>query len=217
MRIRRLKKLVRVMQALPDDIKNREALKNINVPPNKSFDFRFNLFAGLISIVADDIPALKKYYTREDKYDSNGEVVLNPYSDYTTLWEWALRRYLGVDLAKWASFNSELWGNDKMRKSPWCYREGFSRLTFDIKGSEALFNYHIIDHLAGVCERIDNLSLKQKIPLVYDNIGGRAGVFVMLIAWAFVAANVFPYGWSHFIALWLSLTAINLFYVFYMY
>jgi hypothetical protein len=31
MRIRRLKKLVRVMQALPDDIKNREALKNINV------------------------------------------------------------------------------------------------------------------------------------------------------------------------------------------
>jgi hypothetical protein len=35
--------------------------------------------------------------------------------------------------------------------------------------------------LAGVCERIDNLSLKQKIPLDYDNIGGRAGVFVMLI------------------------------------
>jgi hypothetical protein len=217
MKMRRLKKLVRVLQALPDEVKNRDASKNVNVPLNRDSDFRFSSFAGLISIVAEDIPALKKHYTREDKYDSQGEVVLNPYTDYDYYWEHALSRYLGVDLAKWASQNSELWGNDEMSKLDWCYREGFSRLTFDKKGSETLFNYHIIDQLAGICERIDDLSLKQKISLVYDNIGGRAGVFAMLVAWACVAVNVFPYSWSHFIALWLSLTAINLFYVFYMY
>jgi hypothetical protein len=42
MRIRRLKKLVRVMQALPDDIKNREALKSIGIILTERLEWFFD-------------------------------------------------------------------------------------------------------------------------------------------------------------------------------
>ena len=84
MRIRRLKKLVRALEALPDDIKNMKASENVNLPLNRDSDFRFDSFAGLISIVADDIPALKKHYQYEDEYDSKNCIVLNPSVRYTS-------------------------------------------------------------------------------------------------------------------------------------
>jgi hypothetical protein len=47
--MRRLKKLVRALEALPEDIKNRDVCKNVNVPLDADyFEFHFSPFAGLI-------------------------------------------------------------------------------------------------------------------------------------------------------------------------
>ena len=213
MRIRRLKKLVRALEALPDDIKNMKASENVNLPLDRDSDFRFDSFAGLISIVADDIPALKKHYAREDEYDYNGGIILNPFSDYTTLWEWALRRYLGVKLEDWVSVNSELWGNDETIKPPRLYREGFASLAFDMKGSEVLTNRHIINHLICVLNRYKSLSLKDKVVLFINNKGGFKIVFILLLASAYMTliiyANMFPFNSLDFMTIWLSITAIT--------
>ncbi|SSC06928.1 hypothetical protein [bacterium endosymbiont of Bathymodiolus sp. 5 South] len=171
-KMRRLKKLVRALEALPEDIKNRDVCKNVNVPLDADyFEFHFSPFAGLISVVAEDIPALKKYYHPKDEYDSQGEVVLNIYTDYNPYWNDALRRYLGGNLVDWARHHEELWGNDK---GEFLYDEWDSAYlaSFGKEGFKTLFNYHIINHLKGVCNRYDSLSLKQKISLVWYDIGG---------------------------------------------
>jgi hypothetical protein len=63
--MRRLKELVRVLEALPDEIKNNNALINV---PSKS------PFLGLISIVAEEIPALKRRYKRNAFLSMSGNM-----------------------------------------------------------------------------------------------------------------------------------------------
>jgi hypothetical protein len=199
--MRRLKKLVKALEALPDDIKNRKASENVNLPTNRDF----KSFAGLIHIVAQNIPALKKHYPYKDEYDSKNGIVLKPSLRYTSNWEWALKRYLGANLVDWAGSNSELWGNDKIG-----YSRYFANLTFDMNGSEVLTNRHIINHLICVCNRYKSLSLKDKAALFIDNQGGLKVVFILTLSLGYIAliiyANIFPYNSLHFMAIWLSLT-----------
>ena len=215
MRIRRLKKLVRALKALPDEIKNRDASKNTNptldihFKPFTGLSFVGLSFAGLMHIVAQDIPALKKHYTYDEydikkginKYDSKKGIILKPSFLYTSDWEWALRRYLGDDLANWAGHNSELWGNDKDN-----WRHDFASLTFDMNGSEVLTNRHIINHLICVLNRYKSLSLEYKAVLFIDNKGGFGTALMMLLCYAFVALAMSPYNLLHFMTIWLSLT-----------
>ena len=93
------------------------------------------------------MPTLKKCYKHKIDY--------NPY------WEHALSEYLGADLENWAFSNMELWGNDE---GDFLYSKGvYLYLAFGKEGFKTLFNYHIINHLIGVCNRYDSLSLKEKI------------------------------------------------------
>jgi hypothetical protein len=56
-------------------------------------------FAGLISIVANDIPELKELYAGE-KYCFTG-------------WAEALKKFLGISIEVWAWENPTVWGNYK--------------------------------------------------------------------------------------------------------
>ena len=200
MRIRRLKKLVKALEDLPDDIKNRKASENVNLPTNGDF----KSFAGLIQIVSQNIPALKKHYQYEDEYDSKNGIVLKPSLRYTSNWEWALKRYLGANLADWACSNSELWGNDKIG-----YSRDFSSLTFDMNGPEVLTNRHIINHLVCVCNRYKSLSLKDKVVLFIDNKDGVVQVLIFLFWYALIAFSMAHNNLLHFMTIWLSLAVIT--------
>jgi hypothetical protein len=219
MRIRRLKKLVRALKALPDEIKNRDASKNTNptldihFKPFTGLSFVGLSFAGLMHIVAQDIPALKKHYTYDEydikngrnKYDSKNGIVLKTSCLYTEDWERALRRYLGVDLADWASSNSVLWGNDKVSYNLGFF-SGFSSLAFDMNGSGFLTNRHIINHLICVCNRYKSLSLKDKAVLFIDNQGGFRVVLLLVVLFAYISFATVHYNLLHFMIMWLSIT-----------
>ena len=159
MKMRRLIKLVKVMQTLPDDVMNRDALTN---------ESNCNPLLGLISIVAEDIPKLKKYY-KHSKYDN-------------LKWKEALDDYLGVDLSEWSHWNSELWGNNygdflfwDFRYITMNYRYSFVALGKEplgtigtFKGAEELdilYNFYIVNHLIKIINKWRLLTFKEKFNL----------------------------------------------------
>ena len=140
MKMRRLIKLVRAMQSLPDDVMNNNPFMNV---PDCS------PFLGLVSIVAEKIPALKKHYNY-DRYDDSK-------------WEQALTDYLGDDLAGWAGRNSELWGNEM---GYFIYSSGVSFYpSFSSSPVRFIANYHIVYHLLRTCIRWKCLTFVEKINL----------------------------------------------------
>lgn len=163
--MRRLKKLVRALEALPEDIKNRDAFTNV---PNES------PFLGLFRIACKDIPALKGYYEKSCKNNTIFDAT------FDSQWEYALNRYFGVDFVDWitCAFHEELWGNDDGKAydtGRYLYHKGgyaHAQLVFGKENSKTFFNHHIVNHLIGFCNRYDSLSLKQKISLVWYDIGG---------------------------------------------
>jgi hypothetical protein len=88
------KTLVVALEALPKHIKNREVnMDSISEPTCNTA----GCFAGLISIVANDIPELKKLYT---------DTAYNYHS-----WIIAFYRFLETDLTTWAMMNQKKWRN----------------------------------------------------------------------------------------------------------
>jgi hypothetical protein len=87
--------LVDALEALPDEIKNNQVDMNSTFEPACGTP---GCFAGLISIVANDIPELKKHYTSS----------IYSYAE----WAYALRDFLGVSLEVWASENPKIWENE---------------------------------------------------------------------------------------------------------
>ena len=155
LKMTKFNKLVGIMQSLPDDVMNRDAF--INVP-------NCNPFLGLVSIVAEDIPSLKKCY-KHDEYDN-------------LKWEQALTKYLGIDLSDWAYWNNKLWGNDNGDFLFWDFKYSnviYSYIAFgkapigyleSFKGADELdilYNFHIVNHLVSVRFAWSKLSFRERL------------------------------------------------------
>ena len=86
---------VEALEALPDEIKNNQVdMLSIEAPVCGTA----GCFTGLISIVAEYIPALKEQYTSDDYCHAE--------------WKFAINSYLGCIFPKWARDNPKIWGNE---------------------------------------------------------------------------------------------------------
>jgi hypothetical protein len=94
------KTLVEALEALPESIRNNEVNMGSVLEP-KPICGTVGCFAGLISIVANDIPELKEFY-KGNLYD---------YSK----WEVALDSFLECSFRNWAQVNPNIWGNPQGR------------------------------------------------------------------------------------------------------
>jgi hypothetical protein len=118
--------LVDALEALPEDIKNNEVAMNSALKPNP-FCGTAGCFAGLISIVANDIPELKELYAGE-KY-------------CFTEWAEALKKFLGISIEVWAWENPTVWGNYRGANA-YVYNEAWGK-----GAEETLIHNDIIIHL----------------------------------------------------------------------
>jgi hypothetical protein len=95
MNTKHFRTLVEALNRLPEPIKNDYVdMKSTKEPVCGTP----GCFAGLISIVADDIPELKQLYGG-GKY-------------YYSLWEFALNEYLECNFPAWAGRHPEIWDNE---------------------------------------------------------------------------------------------------------
>ena len=120
---------VEALEALPEEIKNNEVDMRSNFEPICG---TAGCFAGLISIVANDIPELKKNYSPRDYSPINYS-----FSD----WAKALQDFLGIGLDMWAWENPTTWGNSK-GISVYAFNEAWGK-----KENEKLIHNDIILHL----------------------------------------------------------------------
>jgi hypothetical protein len=115
---------VEALEALPESIKNNEVDMNSFYEPLCGTP---GCFAGLISIVANDIPELKNNYT---------------FSSYSfSEWAMALQDFLDVGLDDWARENPKIWDN-KNGISVYSYNKAWGK-----KEDEILTHNDIIIHL----------------------------------------------------------------------
>jgi hypothetical protein len=115
---------VEALEALPEEIKNNEVDMQSNFEPVCG---TVACFAGLISIVANDIPELKKHYTSSIYTFSN--------------WGIALQDFLGIGLEVWAWENPTIWENTR-GISVYSFNEAWGK-----KEDETLIHNDIINHL----------------------------------------------------------------------
>ena len=119
--------LVEALEALPKHIRNNEVDMNSIVEPTCG---TAGCFAGLISIVSNDIPELKKLYT---------DTAYNYHS-----WIIALYKFLEVDLTVWAMMNPKKWRNNL---GTYMFRSG---IAFGRAKDDKLTHNMIIIHLRKV-------------------------------------------------------------------
>ena len=126
------KVFIEALEALPEDIKNNEVnMKSVDEPVCGTV----GCFAGLVSIVANEIPELKELYSPDI-----------PNYDYVE-WSNALNVFLGCRFTNWAGRNKVAWGNSEGRRM-------FSDITAFGKGRWDVMNHNdIIVFLRGVYER----------------------------------------------------------------
>ena len=148
----RFKTLVEALEALPDHIKNnRVDMSSLQNPACGTP----GCFAGLISIVANDIPELKKAYAQGDDYSYGAwAVALDEYLEHEGSYEFDTTK-VEISLETWAIEYPEIWGNDKGRVI-FCSVEAFGK-----KFKDKITHNDIIIHLRGVYERWVEF-LKQK-------------------------------------------------------
>ena len=90
------KTLIEALEALPEGIrKNKVNMSSTDEPVCGTV----GCFAGLISIVANEIPELKELYAHKGTY-------------FFHAWVNALNEYLEVNFTEWAKENPEIWGNE---------------------------------------------------------------------------------------------------------
>jgi hypothetical protein len=115
---------VEALEALPEEIKNNKVDMRSNFEPICG---TAGCFAGLISIVANDIPELKKHYTSSIYTFSN--------------WGIALQDFLGIGLEVWAWENPTIWENTR-GISVYSFNEAWGK-----SEDETLIHNDIIIHL----------------------------------------------------------------------
>jgi hypothetical protein len=143
----KLKELVNALDALSDDVKDWDvAMGSIDKPLCGTP----GCHAGLISIVAKDLPELQDIYNDDYRiYDNRYEY---------DIWADALTVFLGFakgrGLEDWAECNPEIWGNEN----------GFvmfsSRSAFTNDPDKQLNHRDIINHWKQVLKNIENEGVK---------------------------------------------------------
>jgi hypothetical protein len=135
---------IEALEALPQDIKDRQVAINdfehfYNKPTAK---IRTNDFGGLIYITSKDIKGLPQLYkkTRKELDACTGGYC-------STIWIWTLGEFLDTSFPGWAHENKIIWGNNFG-----AYVGQYNR-AFGKKEDETLTNNDIIIYLRGVFER----------------------------------------------------------------
>jgi hypothetical protein len=126
------KVFIEALEALPENIRNNEVdMKSVDEPVCGTP----GCFAGLVSIVANDIPELKELYSLDiHNYDF-------------VEWSNALNVFLGCRFTNWAGRNRMVWGNSEGRRM-------FSDITAFGKERWDVINHNdIIVFLRGVYDR----------------------------------------------------------------
>ncbi len=145
----KLKEFVNALDALSDDIKDMDVeMGNTNKPSCGTP----GCHAGLISIVAKELPKLQEIYERLYFLQWNIRGSRYEYS----IWADALAEFLGFknmrDLRDWAKDNPKLWGN----------RSGYnlfcSRLAFIDDAYKQLTHIDIINHWKQVLVNLDTMT-----------------------------------------------------------
>jgi hypothetical protein len=95
MNTKNFRKLIKRLEGLPQEVKNREVnMLSVREPtPDTSSDF-----VGLISLAGKEIPEMIKLYSPETEYNCSR-------------WVLVLDDYLECDFAKWANRHPKVWGN----------------------------------------------------------------------------------------------------------
>lgn len=143
MKTERFKILVEALEALPEDVKNNIVIMGSMYEPTCGTP---GCFAGLISIVANDIPELKQVYVLDNSYNYN-------------YWAKALGEYLEGNVSPcrttgerssfevWAQENPGIWGNEN---GAYVFS---SACSFGRNPGDRLTHDEIIIYLRGVYER----------------------------------------------------------------
>jgi hypothetical protein len=126
------KVFIEALEALPDDIKNNEVSMNSTLRPNP-FCGTVGCFAGLVSIVAEDIPELKQAY-EFDGYNYSA-------------WALALNSFLNCRFDYWAGRNETVWNNIYGGRL-YSHNTAFGKIRGDV-----LTHNDIIVYLRGVYDR----------------------------------------------------------------
>ena len=106
MKINKLKEFLSVADKLSDEVKDME----VHMPSGqKPTDKVCGCHAGLVSIIAKDLPELQEFYNNHVDYKENEYRYEN--------WADALALFLGfkskIYLEEWAMENSKIWGNNQ--------------------------------------------------------------------------------------------------------
>ena len=133
--VSKFKVLVEALEALPEDIRNNEVDMSSTHEPTCG---TAGCFAGLISIVADDIPELKEM---KEIYLFSG------YNYYS--WKVALYDFLECDFSRWGEYNPKIWGN----AYGWHMFE--SAKAFGKNHGDVLSHDEIINHLRNALDRLE--------------------------------------------------------------
>ena len=146
MDVYKFKRLVEALEALPVEFKNSRFDLGHSSIPNCGHR---GCFAGLISILACDMPELHYIHRRDSwrdmfcKYEPTG-------------WAYTLNTFLGCDFAKWARANPEIWG----------YEYGMhmwhSKTAFGVVDHERLTHDMMIIHLRQVFNRLIKFHTTEK-------------------------------------------------------
>ncbi len=144
----KLKQFVNALDALSDDVKDWEVNMGSGKKPMCDTP---GCHAGLISIVAKDLPELQEIYENHI-YFSEG--CGNERDYHYSLWADALAEFLGFvdkrDLRVWAKDNPKLWGN-RDGYNMFC---SFFAFTYDL--NKEITHIDIINHWKQVLKNIEN-------------------------------------------------------------
>ena len=136
---------IEALEALPQDIKDREVdmLDFESTFYKPTAENKTNDFGGLISIVSKDIEGLPKLYKKTRK-----EIGVGGHKGYcSTVWIWTIGEFLDISFPGWAHENKIIWGNNF---GSWVNQK---KQAFGKKEDETLTNNDIIIYLRGVFER----------------------------------------------------------------
>ena len=144
----KLKQFVNALDALSDDVKDWEVNMGSGRKPMCDTP---GCHAGLISIVAKDLPELQEIYENHIYFSEGCE---NERDYHYSLWADTLAEFLGFvdkrDLRAWAKDNPKLWGN-KEGYNMFC---SFFAFTYDL--NKEITHIDIINHWKQVLKNIEN-------------------------------------------------------------
>ncbi len=151
----KLKQFVNALGELSDEVKDWDV---VMMSANKPACGTPGCHAGLISIVAKDLPGLEETYLKIFKgYFKVYKDIKQDFYLYS-IWADALAEFLGIkgekDLAVWAAKNPKLWGNEFGEWMFCCW----SAFTDD--ESKKLTHRDIINHWKQVLVNIENEGVK---------------------------------------------------------